>query len=174
MQIKKILPPLFLCSSLMYSSGFASSNASFGGNQNTTTNQMAKTVEELVIKDGKLVMIRDGYKDYFFQLDKISFIRKDVSKATPKFTIALVDGEKIDLYKKENYAKIMTIFLNMKKPLVDTTKNSNPTTIPNQEYIKKAPNVNIEAEEKKEIEKMNITNTEKIIALDPMDIKESK
>lgn len=131
-----------------------------------------KVVEELIVKDGKMVMIREGTgtspKDYFFNLDKIAYVEKDTTKINTRFNIVLVNGKTITLFSKENYKKLMTTFLDMKKPIVNTP-------VEKKEIVEKKTTTTINsAQEQKEIDSMNIGNMEKIIALDPMDIKESK
>lgn len=143
---------------------------------NSFAMQNKKWVEELIIKDDKIVMIRDGgvQKDYFFHIDKIAFIEKDSKSVSKKYIIGLEGGKLITIYNLDNYRKLMKIFLNMsdynnisnkqakqtnKTPVVVGSGNNKP-------YVS-----NSDMEEK-EIEKMNINSQEKIIALDPLDIQE--
>lgn len=125
------------------------------------------TIEELIIKDEKIVMIRDSStkRDYFFHMDKISYIEKDTKSMPPKYVISLNNGKNITIYKKDNYRKLITIFLDMKK----APENDRGKTVNDKKEIKKD---SYPYSEKNEIDNMNISNSEKIIALDPLDIKE--
>lgn len=131
-------------------------------------------IEELIVKDKKIVMIREGsgQKDYFFHIDKISFIQKDISKVSTRFIITLINGEKVILYKKENYKKIMQVFLDWQQPIqpIQPIQTNTKQIISNNN---KQP-VNMAEMEKKEIKDMDISKMEKIIALEPTDIKTSE
>jgi ABC-type Fe3+-hydroxamate transport system substrate-binding protein len=98
-------------------------------------------------------------------MDKISYIEKDARSATPKYVISLNNGKNITIYKKENYRKLITVFLDMKK----TPEGNKDKKINDKKESKKDA---LRYDEKNEIDNMNIGNTEKIIALDPLDIKE--
>lgn len=134
-----------------------------------------KWVEELIIKDDKIVMIRDGgvQKDYFFHIDKIAFIEKDSKSISKKYIIGLEGGKLITIYNLDNYRKLMKIFLNMSdynNISNKQVKQSNKTPVVGSGNNK--PYVSNSDMEEKEIEKMNINSQEKIIALDPLDIQE--
>lgn len=136
------------------------------------------TMEELIIKESeKIVLIREGSskKDYFFHLDSIAYIEKDYTKVSLRFNIVLQNGKSISIYKKENYSKLLTSFFALKK---ETQKLENTqASVPNL----KTPNIippqvpykaNLQKEQQ-EIESLKTNNSEKIISLDPLDIKES-
>jgi len=124
---------------------------------------ISNNVEELIIKDEKIVMIRDGSikKDYFFYIDKIAFIEKDNTKIGTRYNIHLLNGKIINISKKENYKELITVFLNMEKKKINTPP------------IQKTK-INNTPKEEEVINDMNIKNMEKIIALDPLDIKEAQ
>ena len=126
-------------------------------------NPMSNNQEELIIKDEKIVMFRDSSvkKDYFFYIDKIAFIEKDSTKIGTRYNIVLLNGKTINIYKKENYKELMSVFLNMQKKKIQTSPV--PKTKQNNSL-----------KEEEIIEDINIKNMEKIIALDPLDIKEAQ